>query len=592
MSKALKLGRKSSDETLITNPSTKKKNNPNARNPLKDLNVVSSSAVAPKSRCFSFIHRPKSPASTPRNPKNHSSKAPAISSKLQQKSERNALKSNLNGPRRSNSKNSKVGLKKDAILESVPATTTPPEKTLLGTPTSNSTPPVLVSISPEIIGASVVTPAPVCFAAGHVITGVTDRRKCRPRGILTIGEDGVSDGSRISSAVPPLAEASMHWLSSPAKNEGSSCSTVQLAHCNGEASVNWLISPIDDGKSSVCKNGSLISKAPVLDMGIGYDQENWSFSPIGCNNAASPEIGGSMSIKSSVSKRTPLSGYDVCRTSTSESNISPFSMILRRAEEMSTCKVFRPYQERADNRYGSAMQNSPLSYGSLGSGNVISTPSSYSSSGKQAAKCPFETNSFAEALGNISLPPQPVAVNNDVNSQLPLPEISFQFGCPATPSNSIDLSQFLKPSCSKILLTEESCLIKELSCSDLRISWREGLISRIFETDDLDCYQWLSDDEEDNAPCNGGDMVEHKLHPKSGSDGEAPSLEDKNDLQKADAFGSVELPYDKLSLQKGEAVTTTGIFSCAESISTDGGGLISSGDSDWTLFYKNHLFEV
>ncbi|KAH7681182.1 hypothetical protein IHE45_05G043300 [Dioscorea alata] len=579
MSKALKLGRKSSDETLITNPSTKKKNNPNPRNPLKDLNVVSSSAVAPKSRCFSFIHRPKSPASTPRNPQTHSSKAPVSSSKLQRKSERNALKSNHNGPRRSNSKNSTVGLKKDVTLESVPAITTPPlEKTLLGTPTSNATPPVLVSISPEIIGASVVTPAPVCFAAGHVITGVTDRRKCRPRGILTIGEDRVSDGSRVSSAAPPLAEASMHWLSSPSKNEGSSCSTVQLARCNGEASVNWLISPMDDEKISACKNGSLISKAPVLNMGIGYDQENWSFSPIGYNNAASPDIGGSMSIKSSVSERTPLSGYDVWRTSTSESNISPFSMILRRAEEMSTCKVFRPYQERVGNRYGSAMHNSPFSDGSLGSGNVIATPSSCSSSGKQAVKCPFETNSFAEVLGNIRLPPQPVAVNNDVKGQLPLPEISFQFRCPATPSNSVDLSQFLKPSCSKSLPIEESCLVKkELSCTDLRISWREGLISRIFEADDMDCFHWLSDDEEDNAPCNGVDMVEHKLHPKSGSDGKAPSLGNKNDLQRTDAFGSIELPYDKLSLQKGEADITTGILSCAESICTDGGGLISSG---------------
>lgn len=31
--------------------------------------------------------------------------------------------------------------------------------------------------------------------------------------------------------------------------------------------------------------------------------------------------------------------------------------------------------------------------------------------------------------------------------------------------------------------------------------------------------------------------------------------------------------------------------SCAESMSTEGGGLIASGDSDWTQCYKNHLFQ-
>ena len=32
--------------------------------------------------------------------------------------------------------------------------------------------------------------------------------------------------------------------------------------------------------------------------------------------------------------------------------------------------------------------------------------------------------------------------------------------------------------------------------------------------------------------------------------------------------------------------------SCAESISTDGGGLARSDDSDWTLCYKNQLFKL
>ncbi|KAF2298693.1 hypothetical protein GH714_025238 [Hevea brasiliensis] len=65
-------------------------------------------------------------------------------------------------------------------------------------PTSSNinTPPVQASVYPKIeCGSSImsataktITLTPVCYAAGHVVSGVTDKRKCEPRGILAVGE--------------------------------------------------------------------------------------------------------------------------------------------------------------------------------------------------------------------------------------------------------------------------------------------------------------------------------------------------------------------------------------------------------------------
>lgn len=115
------------------------------------------------------------------------------------------------------------------------------------------------SISPDVASGSSVTPTPACFAAGYVIAGVHHRRKCRPRGIFIVGGGGtdVTKNSDIwdSSAPPPTAGACIHWLTSPSDNVNSgiggsfsSMSRDQLSHCNAEASVNWLLSPYEEGE--------------------------------------------------------------------------------------------------------------------------------------------------------------------------------------------------------------------------------------------------------------------------------------------------------------------------------------------------------
>ncbi|VFQ82351.1 unnamed protein product [Cuscuta campestris] len=98
------------------------------------------------------------------------------------------------------------------------------------------TPPIEPSVSPEIpyglsqkpATASAATP---CYGAGHVLSGVTDKRKCRPRGVLTVapaldlssrsGKSSESDNKSRTSFVPLPIEASMCWMSSsPSEKPG------------------------------------------------------------------------------------------------------------------------------------------------------------------------------------------------------------------------------------------------------------------------------------------------------------------------------------------------------------------------------------
>ncbi|TXG46771.1 hypothetical protein EZV62_026065 [Acer yangbiense] len=50
------------------------------------------------------------------------------------------------------------------------------------------------------------TTTPACYAAGYIVSGVTDKRKCRSRGILTVGDNNLLD----LDMVPLPAEASRH----------------------------------------------------------------------------------------------------------------------------------------------------------------------------------------------------------------------------------------------------------------------------------------------------------------------------------------------------------------------------------------------
>lgn len=269
-------------------------------------------------------------------------------------------------------------------------------------PGSTTTPPLQVSVSPEIQNCDIPsTSTPACYGAGHVVSGIKDKRKCRPRGVLTVGENG---------------------------------SDKIILQNPSEASVQWLLSPYDESSSP----------------------------------SALPEVQGFLV--------SPPSCKAVSMQAHEESN------------------VFR--------------DNTPFSLDSLSSGNVIQTPQSDSS-------CDRNVGLFSW----------------------------FNSNCHKLESESTSVS-YSYPS------------IERAMQSQLRISWREGLVSRAFEIDEPDCCRCLSDDEEDGNRCSNL-KNEEDYNPNGASDGEGKEK-----------------------------------FCCAESISTDGGGLVASGDSDWTICYRNRLFDL
>ncbi|KAK4566051.1 hypothetical protein RGQ29_002304 [Quercus rubra] len=396
---------------------------------------------------------------------------------------------------------------------------------------SNSkTPPVLPSVSPEIqCGSSVVstTITPSCYAAGPMVSGVTDKRKCRPRGILAIGENddfgkvkpfdsfdddddeenvvGIGDDSLV---IPEPAEASVLWLLSPCNEEDED----QKEHSEN----------MSCGAERPAGSAILQSPSPLSGDGFSSDISN------NCNTTSTTT--------SSWRRSTPL--------------ISPkglpefegFMEPLCDHEAIMSSHCVTPSREAVTLKEGEKnhndieAENSPFSKGSF-SGNVMQTPQSgLSSDSYKKQQFEAELNSVADILQMTSLSPKRHLLTEDTVDS------SFQFDCLTNSSNSIDLTQF-----QKILDDRASWLsnstFDSVSQSQMRISWREGLASRIYEMDEFDCCRCLSDEEEDASGCN-------------------------------EQFPS--------QLQ----------CSCAESISTDGGGLVASKDSDWSLCYKNHLFEV
>lgn len=185
--------------------------------------------------------------------------------------------------------------------------------------------------------------------------------------------------------------------------------------------------------------------------------------------------------------------------------------------------------------------------------------------------------------------------NDGSDLPLPLQALSFQFSCPPPrPSNSIDLTGFKKQGLDNLSAGKVSPLKDQrLRSSEFRISWREGLISRIFETGDLDCCQWLSDDE-DNVNCLREDKEESVFDCSFELNNNKGLAWDEGSNQNiATGSGSFEFNHGGVGAEISEAKAPPppGPMPCAESISMESGGLISSSDSDWTFSYHNHLFE-
>ncbi|XP_010524201.1 PREDICTED: uncharacterized protein LOC104802348 [Tarenaya hassleriana] len=448
----------------------------------------------------------------------------------------------------------------------------------IGRSPNDRTPPVQESVSPELqCGSSMMlsaaTKSQVCYATGHILSGISDKRKCRPKGILIVGENGLNvskpkplnnfddadfagrDSTVLTMPLP--ADASMQWLSSPCDEEktheketfGDDLYQFQWAvGCEGLDTP----SPLSDHSisSDVCNISSGISLSPE-HSGKGMRRSTGSL--------VSPnEHSRLRSFMYPSSDKDMSSAYDT--TPTCEVDLSLHS------------------EEVRNHRYCIGDKRSPSSFDTMGRENVMKTPESNSSSAKYHRLSWFQTgrhkshdldsdfDSLTVALNSASLSPKSHASSLDPNSS------SFHFESLATSSDSVDLSLF-----QRVLVNRSSCLSN--STLGVTMSWREEISSQIPEIAELDSCRDLSDEEES---MNGSSV---KQLPKTGwiQNNGTDAGNDKRGARLSGQFVS-----------KGTASADTVVITCsaAESISTDGGGLIRSEDSDWMSCYKNHFLGV
>ncbi|KAG2728311.1 hypothetical protein I3760_01G199300 [Carya illinoinensis] len=443
---------------------------------------------------------------------------------------------------------------------------------------SNSkTPPVQASLSPEIQCGSVVSTAitPACYGAGHIISGVADKRKCRPRGILTVGEHDFSFGG-----VKPFDS----FDSDEEENVIGIGDDSTVIHEPTEASMHWLLSPCNEEDEGPKENSEDDGSCRRRGLG-GHDIIQSPSSPSTGQGFSSDE-GNKGNTESSNNNRRRDTYLISPNVLPEFEGLSPMSSPQATPRwEAITAK------EGRENCFDLEGKNSPFSMDSLGSGNVMRTPQSESSSDRLVGlswlnedsykKDHFESelNLVAEVLQMTSLSPKShISIGGPFDS-------SFQFDCLTTSSRSIDLTQF-----QKILDDQASWLsnstLDNVSQSQMRISWRDGLVSRIYEMDDFDCCRCLSDEEKDANGCS-----DNQLKSCRSPDANVDVASDQtltNNSRSTEYLDNEPRTEGNSKEQFPSQISCP----CAESISTDGGGLVASRDSDWTLCYKNHLFEV
>ncbi|KAK7268739.1 hypothetical protein RIF29_21447 [Crotalaria pallida] len=450
----------------------------------------------------------------------------------------------------------------------------------------SGTPPIHNSVSPEIqCGSSLVsTTTPACYGAGYVVSGVSDKRKCRPRGILTVEEnysgfdkmgarsfDDDTDEKKMPgvnnhaspSLLPSPTEALVLWLSSP-RNKGkkvlSRKSEIGLSQCQGLAESTSLDSSASPTSSSKTFWNLSDSSGP---SGAAYGvrrKMNSSISPNGLSECQAP--------------------FD--------SILSPYLSILLSPTSTLSCKPGSSEKEKND-QHNLIDGNSPFSLNSFGSGNVIQTPQSDSSSDLHIGLSLVHADNRKEDNCNPVPTLSEVLLSEDIllNSSAPLEDSvnsSFQFDCLTVPYESIDFRRLPKFSDDQDPWLSSSTIIDNASHSQMRISWREGLMSQ-YEEDEFDCCRCLSDEEDLANDCGNKRLsdpqvnVEVDGNEKFNSDARITETED-NELR---IDGPVKEMFPALVSYSG-----------AESISTDGGGgLVASTDgSDWNSCYKNNLFDV
>ncbi|CAN6994820.1 hypothetical protein IGI04_017611 [Brassica rapa subsp. trilocularis] len=265
------------------------------------------------------------------------------------------------------------------------------------------TPPVQASVSPEmhcgtsmsLLSASAQSQA--CYAAGHLLSGVSDKRKCKPKGILTVCENGFEVGKgKILNDSDEFDEGSFGVGGSYDDNNNISMMP---------ASVQWLLSPCDEEKE---------------DEKEKYEEDGFS------------EL---QDIVECVGHETPSPLSDLCNISGGRS-LSPMRRTSSSLSPNELSRFRRFMQLSSPSEHLGGDKRSPLSTDTLGSENVIQTPESNSSLdsyfrlSSSQAEVGSALESLATTLQSVRLSPQEPSCS------------SFNFESLATSSHSIDLSQF------------------------------------------------------------------------------------------------------------------------------------------------------
>ncbi|XP_057425116.1 uncharacterized protein LOC130718532 isoform X2 [Lotus japonicus] len=434
------------------------------------------------------------------------------------------------------------------------------------------TPPIHNSVSPEI---QCVSTTPACYGAGYIVSGVTDKRKCRPRGILTV-EENCSEFAKMTA---DSFDDDEKKIIIDAINEAS----PTLLPLPTEALVRWLSSPCKKEKKILKSENGLnqsqgLAESTSLDSGTSPSSSSKTFWNVSDSSDLSGAANGTWSKMSSSVSPSRLSKFQVAFDS-----IAPpsYPSIMLSPNSTPSCRAFSSAKGKSD-QHRLNDDNSPFSLNSVGSRNVIQTPQSDSSSdlpvglslvsaynGKEDSSNP-ELNSFSEILQSENLLlKSSMPLEDSVNS-------SFQFDCLTVPYESIDLSKLRK------LLDDpdpwlSSSTMESASQSQMRISWREGSMSQLFDWDEFDCCRCLSDEED-----LGNDRGSNRLASTQTEDNADGSGKLNCDV------GLSETEGNELEIDGHDKEMLPSLLSCsgAESISTDGGGLAASrdDDSDWRLY--------
>ncbi|KAE9619194.1 hypothetical protein Lalb_Chr02g0150561 [Lupinus albus] len=447
------------------------------------------------------------------------------------------------------------------------------------------TPPIHSSVSPEIQGGSslVSTTTPACYGAGYVVSGVTDKRKCRPRGILTV-EDKYSGFDKM--------DASSFDDDDEKKTTGvNNHVSPSLLPSPSEALVLWLSSPRNKGKKVLSRKSEIIlskHQGIVESTSLGYCASPSSSSKTFWNISDSSDLSGAANgARRKMSPSISPTAFSECQAPVNSILSPSYPSILF---SPNSTPSFRPDgSEKEKNDHHILMDgNSPFSQNSLGSGNVIRTPRSDSSSDLHLGLSLVHADNPKEDNFNpgvISLTDVLSSQELLLNSSAPLKDSvnsSFQFDCSTVPYEFIDLSKL------PIKLDDQdpwlsSSTIENASQSRMRISWREGISQ--YEDDKFDRCRCLSDEEDLANDCGNNRLSDPHINAEVDAD------------KKLNCDVSIaETEDNELEIGRpGKEIFPATICSSsvAESISIDGGGLVASTEgSDWTSCYKNKLFDV